>query len=155
MPLRYRADLYRYAREAKVYRSESRKEVNMIRITLLTGPFAGSTRTSAQVPSDIDPMAIVADIVRHGWGWSIDWSQATTEEAFLWGRADFVCRILRALAEGRPVRFLGRVYGPAANADELATLVGKVEDAVAESGRNVFILADDAFGLTVGVHGHE
>lgn len=127
----------------------------MIKITVNDGPYAGSTRSSDQIPPDLDPAALLTDLVRHGWDWSIDWSQATPEEQFLWGRADFVCRSLRALTEGRQVCFLGRAFGPADDTDELTALIGELEDAVVKSGRNVFVLADDACGLTVGVHGFE
>jgi hypothetical protein len=117
----------------------------MIRITALTGPHAGKTRS---VPEGIDPQQLLMDFFRHGWEWRIDYTQATEEEAFLWGRQDLVARCIRALHRGLPVRFLDREFRGLAQVQEM-------EDAIADSGRMITLGRDDEEGVEVIAVGWE
>ena len=123
----------------------------MIKITLLTGSHAGQERTPTL--NEINPLDLIMDCVRKGYVWVIDWTQATLEESFQWGRADLVGRILRALMEGRPVSFAGVEYR--ATADSIQMVTGEVEDAITNSGCMVIVEDDNEHGVRIGVHGTE
>jgi len=125
----------------------------MITITALTGPYAGKVREVTE-EMGIDPMALLREFAGHDWKWWVDFSRATEREAFLWGRADMVARIMAALAHGRSVTFAGAVYR-VDNPDALLTVAGAVEDAVVESGYNVRVESDDAHGVMIGTGGTE
>ena len=77
----------------------------MIRIRLLSGPYAGQER---EIPADANPADFIAAILQHGWDWQVDYFQATEEEKFLWFRQDLVARCVRALSKGRQVRLWAR-----------------------------------------------
>lgn len=119
----------------------------MISLTAITGPYAGQTREA----KDVLPEDILGDFLIQGWEWSIDYSQGTEEEKFLWFRQDLSCRIVKAIKEGRSVSFLGKMYRVEAgySADELIRAVGEIEDAIANSGRMVSIEYDDRTGLAI------
>lgn len=84
-------------------------EYSGIKLTMLNGEFTGQSRyvygDYPDSPEDILKGAIV-----HGWKWEIDYRGATPEEAFLWHRADLVCRTARAFDERRLLYFQGVNY---------------------------------------------
>jgi hypothetical protein len=102
---------------------------------------------------DGDPSELIMDLVRQGYVWDIDWSRATEQETFLWGQADMVGRILRALSDGRPVFFQGTEYR--ATPETIKEVAGQVEDAIANSGYMVVVEADDEQGVRIGIRGTE
>lgn len=114
---------------------------------------------SADIPVDVDPVGLMVDLSRHQWRWEIDWSAATPDELFLWGRADLVGRVFAAALAGRSVRFMGERWdfaGIEAGSSESAKMLGEIEDAIVDSGRNVGVLTDDWVNdLVIGVHGYE
>ncbi len=113
----------------------------MIRITAVGGEHDGLTRVP---PVDMEPLELLKSMLLHGIGWEIDYSQADETERFVWGRADTVYRAIRALREGRPVRFLERIFE---GLD--MEVAGALEDAIADSGRMVKLTVDDATGVTI------
>ncbi len=124
----------------------------MITITALTGPHAGKIR---EVPTDfLDPLSLLQEFAKNDWKWDIDWTNATEEEAFIWGRADMVGRILAALLHGRTVWFQGTEYC-VTNPAELEQVLSEVEDVIVESGFNVAVESDDANGVRIGIRGTE
>lgn len=125
----------------------------MITITILNGNRAGQKASPTLDEVGDDPAGLIMDLVRQGYAWNIDWSQATEQEAFLWGRADMVGRILRALSIGRPVFFQGTKYH--ATPETIEKVAGQVEDAIAYSGRMVVVEADDEQGVRIGIRGTE
>jgi len=117
----------------------------MIKVTILSGSYAGRTRA---MPDDVDPAALLQSFLQHGWDWRVDYSEATPEEEWAWGRQDLVARFLRALKRGLPVTFLGKEYRGIEKAQAL-------EDAIAGSGRMVTIERDDEDGLVIVAKGWE
>ncbi|MDP2709492.1 MAG: hypothetical protein Q8O93_05655 [bacterium] len=123
----------------------------MIRITITSGRFAGRTR---EMPASMDPAKMFASLIRHGDQWETDYAAGTEEEVFAWFRAEIVARIIRALQEGRPVKFLDREFRLEAGGDLLSTGQA-VEDAIVASGRLITINSDDEKGLVIGEAGYE
>ena len=108
----------------------------MIFIKALNGPHTGKVR---DVSSLINPEELLRSMLEHGWTWEINYSQATPEEKFVWGRVDLITRCVRALTQNLPVIFLGKVYDDA----------GELEDAIVASGRMVSLGRDDEHGVTI------
>lgn len=144
----------------------------MIKITYLSGPFAGRSREfilglQGEIiclpPADqamaspgqfwdlpeVDPAELFNAFVGHGWQWRVDYSQATEREKFLWFRAEFVARMVRALTRGLPVKFMGREYRAQSSA-EVLEVAQRLEDDIVSSGRMITIDSDDEHGLVVG-----
>ena len=117
----------------------------MIKITALTGPFAGQIREAS---SDISPERLLQAFVRQGWDWQIDYSRATEQEKWTWARQDLTGRCFRALLKGLSVYFLGREFGGIKQAEVL-------EDAIVNSRRMVTIGRDDETGVEITTHGWE
>ena len=116
----------------------------MIKLMILSGPFAGRTRI---IPADMKPDDLFRDLLAHGWKWEVDYSQATTEEHWNWARHDLAIRLVEVLRQGQAVRFMGQEYRGLER-------VGDLEDAIAESKRMVSWKYHD-WGLEVTVHGWE
>lgn len=132
----------------------------MVRIRILSGPYAGRERTSDKARlAGIDPQVLLTDLARQGYRWAVDFSDASEEEALEWGLADMVGRILAAAMDGRAVRFMGRRWnftGIDFASSEAQTMVGEIEDAIVYSGRNIGVLIDDwVSDLVIGVRGYE
>ena len=111
----------------------------MIRVKLLDGPYGGKIR---EIPLTIEPVELLGEISSYGWHWEIDYSKASEEERFSWGRRDLVVRVVRALMGGRPVYFLGREYRG-------ANMVGELEDTIVFSGRMIRLGFDDKRGVQI------
>lgn len=125
----------------------------MIKITVLSGPYAGRTRV---MPSGINPSSIFMGFVRDSWDWRVDYTQATEMETFEWFRHELIARIVRALQSGRSVSFRGqefRLRDPT-DAAELELVGQMVEDVVVNSGLMVTVDRDDQSGLIIGTRGH-
>lgn len=119
-----------------------------IKVKVLTGPHTGEERV---VPPDVSAHDLLGDCLVKKWLWSVDYTAATEDEAYEWGRQDLSCRIIRALRKGLPVTFLGKTYQlPATTSSEaFEEIVGVVEDAIVSSGRIVSIGYDDSRGIEV------
>ncbi len=128
----------------------------MIRLTLTSGPYAERSRSFSDKIADdgsvVDANELLGSLVNHGWSWEIDLSSASAEESFIWGRADMVARIVRAVMERRPVWVLTRRFEPIGDP---STIVGMIEDEIVESGRLVYVASDDERGVVIGAHGYE
>jgi len=118
----------------------------MIQITALTGPHAGKVRDATGFPN---PLELLREFAEHDWKWRIDWSRATTEEAFQWGVADLASRIMAALLHERAVWFRDVEYRARTPAD-IQRVAGVVEDAITESGHMVTVESDDDHGVRIG-----
>ncbi len=138
----------------------------MFKITLLSGPFAGRAREfqglrvldpqTGQPGEPVSPADLFASLVRHGWRWEADYSQATLEEALVWLRAELAARAVRALERGLPVKFLGREYrAEPGQPESVLEAAQRLEDAIVASGRLVTIEADDDDGVVISVKGWE
>jgi hypothetical protein len=111
----------------------------MISVTVLSGPYTGQSRI---VSAEIKPEELFRSLLDHDWEWEVDYSQATETEKFLWFRQDLVCRCIRALKRGLPVRFMDRQFQGLERA-------GDLEDAIVGSGRNITLGRDDETGVEV------
>lgn len=122
----------------------------MIKIKILTGSYAGQERV---VPDSIDPQELLMQLAGQGWRWEIEWPAANDREAAIWARADMASKIISALFYGRFVHFMGFEWRVPAGADrnEAHRIVGEVEDAISNSGANVFVESDTDEGVTIGV----
>ncbi|MBU2260179.1 hypothetical protein KKC44_06295, partial [Patescibacteria group bacterium] len=81
-------------------------------------------------------------------------NQATDEEVLAWFRAELAARIIRALEDGREVKFLNQVWH-AQEGDDLQVMGQEIEDVILASGRMVIIDSDDEDGVVIGVRGYE
>ena len=126
----------------------------MIKVTILTGPFTGKTRV---VQPGIKPENLLGEFVQMGYAWEVDYSQATQAETIEWFKHDFTCRVARALHAGRPVKFLDKTYTMKNPEDmqEFKDLMGKIDDAVGDSGRIISIERDDETGVIISTHGFQ
>jgi len=122
-----------------------------IYVTLLSGPLAGRTR---EMPAEINPNRFFGSLIEHKYKWRVDYSRATEKETFLWFRAELAARIVRALLEGRPVKFLDREW-QVEKIDDLRRIAQEVEDFISSSGRLITIQADDESGLIISAEGYE
>src|SRR3989338_10806748 len=105
-----------------------------MRVTILSGPYAGRTR---EVPPGISPVSFLFQLAEADWRWKVHWGVgAPTTEEFEWARADIAARIIRALAHGRVVRFMGREYR-APRREDLARGAGGGGGAPGSWGLNV------------------
>ncbi len=113
---------------------------------MITGRFAGQVR---EIPPTTDPMELFGFCARENWAWEVEWASATsTQEKFVWGRADMVGRCLRALLHGRPVFLSGKRYA-AKGTDAAGVVAGQLEDAIVNSGTNVRVGSDDEDGVVI------
>lgn len=131
----------------------------MIKISCLDGPWAGRVRhmvdgVSAETGTPVDPGELFTSFLQHGWRWEVDYSEATEEETFSWLRNEMAVRIIRALQEGREVKFLGRKWRVQKN-ESVQDVAQDVEDAIVVSGRLISISRDDESGLVISTHGYE
>lgn len=123
----------------------------MIKITLLSGRFAGITRV---IPENQDPGEFIGSIFAHGWKWEIDYSQANEDEKLAWFKEDMSARCVRAIVSGLPVRFLDKIFQEkTGDLEKRKTIVGELEDAIVESGRMVSIEQDNEDGVIISVQG--
>lgn len=122
----------------------------MVRVVLTSGSLAGQV-IGPQV--GIEPVDFFAFLVRQGWTWEADYSEATWEETLEWFRMDLGVRIIRALKRGLPVRFMDREYR--IGEKDVLEVAQNLEDDIAASGRLVAIDSDDERGLVIGIRGYE
>lgn len=113
----------------------------MILIKSLGGPLDKEVRTP---PVGIQPLALLSGFVDCGWGWEIDFSQASREEVIAWGGAELLARAYRAVKNGKVVNFLGTEY---TSVNELQTL----EDDLVGSGWDICIASDDENGVQIDI----
>lgn len=127
-----------------------------MKIEVLSGPYAGQVREVYS--SQANPMDLLGEMAHSNWDWQLDFKSCQDPmEQFLWARADMVCRVLKALLRGRSVWFLDEEYHVEDLGDqgEIARVAGVVEDAISNSGFNVFVESDDETGVTIGIHSPE
>lgn len=80
----------------------------MVRITMLAGPYA---RQVIEAPfGEITPQDVLCTISGFRHPWTVDYSEATDEEKDLWENQEISMRVVRELASGATVSFLGKKY---------------------------------------------
>ncbi len=120
----------------------------MIKIKILSGPYAGKEREITE-EMGVDPHPLFMEFVRFGYRWHVDYSRANESEKFQWWREDLAARIVRALREGRPVFFQDVEYRSSSSRDEVFEVAGKIEDAIVGSGYFVTVGYDDERGVLI------
>ncbi|MBU2214221.1 hypothetical protein KJ996_06340 [Patescibacteria group bacterium] len=138
----------------------------MIRIEITSGVWKGRVRyffgtrvvksffPLQELGEEVDPYGLFAGFLKHGDKWAVDYNQATDEEVLAWFRAELAARIIRALEDGREVKFLNQVWH-AQEGDDLQVMGQEIEDVILASGRMVIIDSDDEDGVVIGVRGYE
>ena len=125
----------------------------MIRMKMLTGPYAGEARV---IPKEFDPAEFMHSLFQHGWKWEIDYSQATDEEIYFWFRQDIAIRCVRAIMADLPVKFMDRVFQTKSEDPEvIKKIIGEIEDTIADSGRLITLQSDDEKGVIIAESGFE
>lgn len=124
----------------------------LIWVECLEGPFKNETR---EIYLELmDPIDFFRQMVNHGWRWEVNYSQATEIEKFEFFRGELVARIVRALKNNLPVKFLGQSYQVKKKQDWIE-VAQKIEDVIVSSGRIITIDSDDEQGFVIGVCGFE
>jgi hypothetical protein len=126
------------------------------RMTAVDGPHQG--KTPLVDTRQINFNDVLQTFAQKDWGWSIEYRDINDPmDVIEIGRIDMVNRIVRALLHRRMVTVLGYVFGPATDEASFESLMGEVEDAIADSGMNVFIESDDndRQGLVIAAHSPE
>jgi hypothetical protein len=127
----------------------------MITVMILTGPHAGKRRV---MPAETNPFDLVMEFAVDDFRWQIDYAATTAAETLDWGRADMVGRILAALYHGRSVRFedpSGPREWQSASPGEAHRMAGEIDDAISDSGYNVYVAADGEQSVVISVAGRE
>jgi len=104
---------------------------------------------------EVDPTEIFFGLVSHRNDWQVDYNRATSEELLVWFRAEIVARIMRALDEGRSVRFMSNEWSWQADGPNLLNLAQEIEDTIVNSGFNICLESDDENGVVIGTQGLE
>jgi len=117
----------------------------MVKVKIISGPRAGQENLVEIKPEDLIFLA------QEGLRWEVDWDTiASEEEVFAWVRQDVACKIISCLIGGRQVilRFpqeMDYVWSEDFSAD----LAQEIEDAVVNSGYNVFVAEDSDKQLVI------
>ncbi|PJA11055.1 hypothetical protein COX67_01845 [Candidatus Falkowbacteria bacterium CG_4_10_14_0_2_um_filter_36_22] len=138
----------------------------MVCITIIKGRWKGRVRyfsgvrvIKAFMPfklgEEVDPTEIFFGLVSHRNDWQVDYNRATSEELLVWFRAEIVARIMRALDEGRSVRFMSNEWSWQADGPNLLNLAQEIEDTIVNSGFNICLESDDENGVVIGTQGLE
>jgi hypothetical protein len=120
----------------------------MVTVRLVDGHLSGQMLDASA--SGLTPQDILCGISGYKWRWETDYSQATEEEKSVWARQDTTMRIVRALAQGLPVRVLGKEYR-SASLQGAFQVAAEIEDLILESGQEVYLESDDDHGVVISV----
>jgi hypothetical protein len=126
----------------------------MIKLKILNGPHVGK---EYEILSMVAPGRFLHGIYLNEWLWEIDYSKAITKEKEEWMRHDIALRCIRALKNGRVVKFYGKTYRLELKDDkaELKKVCQELEDGMVNSGRMISIDSDNNQGVVIGVGGFE
>jgi hypothetical protein len=116
----------------------------MILVQMLDGHMAGQTLDASAF--GFSPQDILCGISGYKWRWETDLSQATEEEKSEWSIQDVTMKIVRALAQGLPVRVLEKEYRTE-SLQGAFHVAAEIEDSLLESGYKVE--TDDHTGMVI------
>ena len=119
----------------------------MVRVSLLAGPSAGQV---IEAPFGVvAPQDILCGAANYRYPWTVDYADATDEERNLWESQDLSMKLVRALASGKTVSFLGKDYssGGIVGAFEVAS---EIEDQVLGSGQALHFESETDERVTLG-----
>lgn len=113
----------------------------------LSGPHEGMTRNV----SKLDPKTIFRRLLEFGSDWNIDYSQATEDEKSIWYGFDVKSRIIRALADGRCVYYMGRAYLADDTSKVIEVAIQVLED-INRSAHYCNLEIDDEYGVVIAAN---
>lgn len=99
---------------------------------MLAGPYAGQV---IEAPFEfVTPQDILCSVANYRHPWTVDYSDATDEERNLWESQELSMKLVRALANGATVSFLGKKYrsGGIEGAFEVAS---RIEEELLDTGK--------------------
>lgn len=120
----------------------------MVTVTLRDGHLAGQRLDASSF--GWTPQDVLCGISGYKWQWETDLSKATDEEKSLWLRQDVTMKVVRALAQGLPVRFLDKEYR-SESLQGAFQIAAEIEDHILASGHEAYLESDDHTGVIIGV----
>jgi hypothetical protein len=120
----------------------------MVTVRFIDGHLAGQELNASE--AGLTPQDILCGIAGYKWRWETDYSQATQEEHSVWSRQDMAMKVTRALAQGLPVRVLGREYR-SESLQGAFHVAAEIEDLILASGQEAYLESDDHDGVVIGV----
>lgn len=120
----------------------------MVTVQFLDGHLAGQSLDASA--AGLNPQDILCGIAGYKWRWETDYSQATAEEQSLWSKQDLTMKVVRALAQGLPVRVLGNEYRSESLRGAFQ-IAAEIEDTLLEKGQEPYLESDDDTGVIIGV----
>ncbi len=119
----------------------------MVTIQFLDGHLAGQSLNASE--AGLTPQDILCGIAGYKWRWETDYSQATAEEQSLWSKQDMTMKVVRALAQGLPVRVLGNEYRSESLRGAFQ-VAAQIEDLILEKGLEPILESDNEHGVIIG-----
>ncbi|QQS21137.1 MAG: hypothetical protein IPL87_01230 [Candidatus Moraniibacteriota bacterium] len=119
----------------------------MVRVSMLAGPYAGQV---IEAPFGlVTPQDILCGIAGYRHEWNVDYTDATVEERDLWESQELSLKLVRALAAGATISFLGKEYHShgVAGAFEAAA---EIEESLLESGKTAYFEAESSDRILLG-----
>ncbi len=108
----------------------------MVRVSLLAGPYAGQV---IEAPFElVTPQDILCGVSGYRHPWTTDYSDATDDERNLWESQELSMKLVRALASGATVEFLGKEYR--SNGVEGAfEIASRIEEEILDAGKVAYL----------------
>lgn len=118
----------------------------MITVRFIDGHRAGQTLDASAF--GLTPQDILCGVSGYKWRWETDLSQATEEENQVWSKQDVTMKMVRALAQGLPVRVLGKEHRSESLQDAFQ-VAATIEDLLLASGHEAIMESDDNTGIVM------
>lgn len=127
-----------------------------VTVLIVTGPYAGTTAQEAGFQRDgDDPMTVLESVNRHRYEWKLTWPpDCDPMELEAWGQADMMTRLIRALYDGRGIRFMGhRWQNRAGDKEDGWRVFAELTIAMNNVDKPLMVLSDDPGGgdLVIGI----
>lgn len=119
----------------------------MVRVSLLAGPNAGQV---IEAPFGlVTPQDILCGVASYRYPWTTDYTEATDDERSLWESQELSMKLVRALASGATVTFLGKEYRSdgVTGAFEIAS---RIEEDVLDTGKVAYLESEEKDRVTLG-----
>lgn len=119
----------------------------MVRVSLLAGPYAGQV---IEAPfGAVTPQDILCGVARYRYPWTTDYTEATDDERNLWESQELSMKLVRALASGATVSFLGKEYR--SNGVEGAfEVASRIEESILDTGKVAYLESESDDRVALG-----
>jgi hypothetical protein len=119
----------------------------MVRVSVLAGPNAGQV---IEAPFGlVTPQDILCGVAGYRYPWSTDYTEATDDERSLWESQELSMKLVRALATGATVTFLGKEYR--SNGVEGAfEIASQIEEDILDSGKISYLESESDDRVILG-----